>query len=143
MRISLGLVAGPKSPTYLVGVTSIVLSSEGLMRSFVLRLTAATVIAAACWGLSGAAMATQLTVLYDFCYFRNCSDGSHPTGGVIRDKRGDLYGTTSQGGGRSVGTIFELSSTGVETVLHSFLGGSDGSGPQGGLLKDSTGNLYG
>jgi uncharacterized repeat protein (TIGR03803 family) len=42
------------------------------------------------------------------------------------------------------GTVFKLSTTGTETILHSFTGGSsDGSGPLAGLIIDSAGNLYG
>ena len=78
-------------------------------------------------------------------------DGSGPTGGVVEDSAGNLYGITSQGadvnGTNYYGTIFELSPNGAggytESVLFSFTGGADGGTPQGGLLIDSAGNLYG
>ena len=41
------------------------------------------------------------------------------------------------------GTVFKLSPDGTLTVLHSFTGGRDGSTPQGGLLMDRAGNLFG
>ena len=39
--------------------------------------------------------------------------------------------------------VFKLSPSGTETVLYSFAGGSDGANPDGGLIADSSGNLYG
>jgi hypothetical protein len=39
--------------------------------------------------------------------------------------------------------VYELESSGQETVLHSFTGGADGTSPEAGLLRDAEGNLYG
>jgi hypothetical protein len=39
--------------------------------------------------------------------------------------------------------VFELDTTGKETVLYSFTGGSDGASPYAGLIRDSSNNLYG
>jgi uncharacterized repeat protein (TIGR03803 family) len=62
----------------------------------------------------------------------------------VRDSNGNLYGSTEEGGAAGgVGTVFEVSATGVETVLHTFTGGSDESYPSGNLLLDANGNLYG
>jgi uncharacterized repeat protein (TIGR03803 family) len=79
------------------------------------------------------------TVLHSF----GGADGSHPAAGLIRDKAGNLYGTTYYGGASGAGTVFKLDTTGTETVLYSFTGGSDGKWPPGRLVLDSTGNLYG
>lgn len=38
------------------------------------------------------------TVLYSFCSQSNCTDGAGPSGGVIQDAQGNLYGTTYGGG---------------------------------------------
>jgi uncharacterized repeat protein (TIGR03803 family) len=54
-----------------------------------------------------------------------------------------LFGTTSQGGAFNYGTVFEVDSTGKETVLYSFTGGTDGAYPSGGLTLDQADNLYG
>jgi uncharacterized repeat protein (TIGR03803 family) len=93
------------------------------------------------------AQAQTLTVLYNFL---GTPDGFNPYAPLIRDTLGNLYGTTVGGGSYpgcsdlGCGTVFELSSNGVETVLHSFRGGtSDGSALYGGLLRDAAGNLYG
>lgn len=60
------------------------------------------------------------------------------------DKNSNLYGTTYQGGAYGYGTVFELSSSGQETVLHSFAGGTaDGCYPIGTPAVDKEGNLYG
>lgn len=81
------------------------------------------------------------------------SDGAFPSGGLITDKDGNLYGVTFDGGGGTgvgcnygCGTVYELLNTGGqwnETVLYSFQGSNDGSEPQYTLTFDSAGNLYG
>jgi uncharacterized repeat protein (TIGR03803 family) len=78
-------------------------------------------------------------------------DGANPSGPLLFDNAGNLYGMTKNGGTGDCsfggcGVIYELSpgSAGwVETVLYSFTGGSDGRYPAGGLVADSSGNLYG
>ena len=71
------------------------------------------------------------------------TDGAVPEAGLIPDPRGNLYGTAPAGGGSDSGVVFELSPTGIETVLHSFTGGADGARPFAGLIRDASGNLYG
>jgi len=86
--------------------------------------------------------AGDYTVLYSFA--GSPSDGSYPEGGLLRDKNGDFYGTTWQGGATNGGTIFKLDSSGDETVLYNFvLNSSDGMWPYAGLIDDAKGNLYG
>ena len=81
------------------------------------------------------------TVLHSFA---GNPDGSTPYyDGLVRDSSGNLYGTTTLGGGSNLGTVFKTTSTGTTTVLHSFAGNPDGSTPYGGLVVDSSGNLYG
>ena len=85
------------------------------------------------------------SVLYSFT---GGKDGFGPGGGVVFDKKGNLYGTTPDGGAHSAGTVYELSPTHggqwKERVIHSFTGGSDGStGSLGVLLFDKAGNFYG
>lgn len=84
------------------------------------------------------------TILYNFCPKKeNCPDGSQPSS-VILDKKGNLYGTTFQGGAKVFGTVFEVTPNGTETVLHSFTQhNGDGAYPDAGLLIDKKGNLYG
>jgi uncharacterized repeat protein (TIGR03803 family) len=79
-----------------------------------------------------------------FYAFTGSTDGGYPEAGVIRDSKGNLYGTTYSGGTDSLGTVFEVNANGQETVLHNFAGGSDGALPLGAsLARDSAGNLYG
>lgn len=84
------------------------------------------------------------TVLYNFA---GGTDGGYPSGGVISDEAGNLYGTTSFGGEHVWGTVFELmpnaDGTWTNKVLYSFTGGADGRGPSGGVVRDRAGNLYG
>jgi uncharacterized repeat protein (TIGR03803 family) len=74
--------------------------------------------------------------------FTDRPDGALP-GPVIRDSKGNLYGTAESGGSSSVGVVFKIDSAGKETVLYSFTGGSDGCYPLQGLVRDKAGNLYG
>ncbi len=81
------------------------------------------------------------TVLYAFS---GEADGAGPSGGLVRDRRGNLYGTTYFAGSTSFfGTVFKVDSSGTETVLYNFTDGTDGAGPQGTLVRDKDGNLYG
>jgi uncharacterized repeat protein (TIGR03803 family) len=86
-------------------------------------------------------------ILYNFCSQPDCADGSFPTSGLIIDQFGNLYGTTASGGSYcsgGCGTVYELSPSGDETVLHAFAGlPSDGAEPEAALYMDSAGNLYG
>ena len=69
--------------------------------------------------------------------------GAQPYSGVIRDAAGNLYGTTSAGGGFGEGEVYRLDPAGRLSVLHSFSGGADGAQPYSGVVADSQGNLYG
>ena len=63
-------------------------------------------------------------VLYTFT---GGADGASPSAGVIRDSAGNLYGTTSQGGGTSgAGVVYKLDTAGQYNVLYTFTGGADG-----------------
>ena len=85
----------------------------------------------------------QETVLYSFQGL-GASDGQSPSGGLVRDAAGNLYGTTSDGGAfGGGGTVFKVDSSGKETVLHSFGDSGDGVYPTGRLSWDAAGNLYG
>jgi uncharacterized repeat protein (TIGR03803 family) len=87
--------------------------------------------------------AGKLETIYDFCSKAYCADGQAPFGTLIQGSNGNLYGTTEAGGTRNRGTIFEITTKGVLTTLHSFAG-ADGSSPYAGLVLDSSnGTLYG
>jgi len=94
-------------------------------------------------------------ILYNF---RGDKDGQFPIGDLVFDKAGNLYGATQFGGGHGscdspyyqhCGTIFELSppktkgGSWKEKVLYSFKNGKDGANPNGGLIFDQAGALYG
>jgi uncharacterized repeat protein (TIGR03803 family) len=87
----------------------------------------------------------KFTLLYSF---KGGKDGANPVAGLVRDGSGNLYGTTYSGGGHSVcgdecGTVFKLSKTGHETLLHRFAARADGAFPSSTLVLDEHGNLYG
>jgi uncharacterized repeat protein (TIGR03803 family) len=83
--------------------------------------------------------------------FTGGADGRLPYGGLVFDAKGNLYGSTYEGGKGSCnngcGTVFELSPTGdggwSGSQLHAFTGGDDGAVPVGNLTLDAAGNVYG
>jgi uncharacterized repeat protein (TIGR03803 family) len=81
----------------------------------------------------------SVTILHSF---GGHSDGQGPAPGKLISVHGTLYGTTTGGGARGLGTVYSISTSGAEKVLYSFKGGSDGSGPSGGLI-DANGTLFG
>jgi len=71
------------------------------------------------------------------------SDGSNPASGPTLATDGNLYGTTYDGGAQNLGVLYRLSPSGVYTVLHDFLGDTDGANPIASPIEASDGNLYG
>jgi uncharacterized repeat protein (TIGR03803 family) len=80
------------------------------------------------------------TVLYSF---GSSNDGNFPLAGLIQASDGNFYGTTGSGGAANGGTVFKLTPAGVETVLHSFGSGTDGTIPEAAMIQASDGNFYG
>jgi hypothetical protein len=101
---------------------------------------------------SGAAPASTEKVIYSFT---GGNDGEYPSSDLTLDSEGNLYGTTTDGGGTCVyhgvqypgcGTVFELKRGAdgwKEQVIHSFKAGNEGSFPGAGVIFDKVGNLYG
>lgn len=83
-----------------------------------------------------------VSLLYSF---QALSDGANPNGSLVQAKDGNFYGMTANGGTNYTGTVFKLTPTGTESLLHSFgpLQSPDGANPQGSLVQASDGNLYG
>jgi uncharacterized repeat protein (TIGR03803 family) len=100
---------------------------------------------------SGNALAAwNETVLYRFS---GGSDGSYPQGEIGFDSAGNLYGTAASGGTQGgscstlgCGTVYQLARSGpgwAFNLVHSFSPTNDGIAPQGGVVVDSTGSIYG
>ena len=97
------------------------------------------------------------TVLHNFSYsyVYNLSDGAFPSGGLIMDNQGALYGATDLGGstadlsGNGFGAVFKLTPVDAgrtqfqETVLYRFSSVVDGQSPMSALTLDAAGALYG
>jgi uncharacterized repeat protein (TIGR03803 family) len=80
------------------------------------------------------------SVLYSFT---GGADGANPYGELVRDWKGNFYGTTNGGGASGAGVVFKIDKSGNESVLYSFTGGADGGYPLAGVILDSKGILYG
>jgi uncharacterized repeat protein (TIGR03803 family) len=90
------------------------------------------------------------TVLHQF--YPAAGEGDSPTGDLVFDKTGNIYGTTESGGnyhfcgGLGCGTVYELTPSGggwMETVIYEFVDTNDGEYPSSGVIVDQAGNLYG
>ena len=85
------------------------------------------------------------TILYSFA---GSGDAAFPSGGLVADQAGNLYGVTLLGGANNLGAVYQLSppitegGSWTETVIFSF-SGPDGTLPSGQLQFDQTGALYG
>lgn len=75
--------------------------------------------------------------------FTDQNDGAFPNAGVLRDAKGNLFGTTIWDPVYGAGTVFRLTRRGKETPLYTFTNGSDGGLPESDLMEDQAGNLYG
>jgi uncharacterized repeat protein (TIGR03803 family) len=116
-----------------ISIISLGAASTTLMFAVALGMTA-----------SPTAQAQTLTTLYNFT---DGADGGYPYAQPVVDKDGNMFGTAEEGGDSSCGpwgcgTVWELSSAGTFTVLHTFEG-SDGAYPGAGVKLDNKGNMFG
>lgn len=108
------------------------------------RILSSLLTASAFMGASPVTAQT-FTVLYRFV--GNVNPGPEPGGPLVQDRAGNLYGTTFFGGDFNCdsplgcGTLFRLNTAGKLATLS--LNGSDGQGPEGGVILDNNGNAYG
>jgi uncharacterized repeat protein (TIGR03803 family) len=78
--------------------------------------------------------------------FANGTDGAQPWAALIQATDGNFYGTTGGGPGGATngdGTVFKMTPDGTVTVLHAFVGGTDGAYPEAPLIQAADGNFYG
>jgi len=86
--------------------------------------------------VKGSGVATKLASF-------NITNGANPSGSLVMDAAGNLYGTAAGGGADNQGVVFELpKGSSTLTTIASFNGGN-GCYPQAGLTIDASGNLYG
>jgi uncharacterized repeat protein (TIGR03803 family) len=97
--------------------------------------------------LAGGSSNPQYNVIHDFCDVnKRCEDGADASGALIADASGNLYGTTLSGGSNGMGTIFRIRRGKTLEVLYNFCSlanCSDGANPDGDLIADAKGHLYG
>jgi uncharacterized repeat protein (TIGR03803 family) len=83
------------------------------------------------------------TQTYTLLHSFDSTDGYNPAGGLVQANNGDLYGTTTDGGGaKKAGTIFRITPSGSFTALHIF-DITDGLDPETALIQATNWNLYG
>ena len=83
-----------------------------------------------------------VTTLYSFT--GSGADGENPDASLVQGSDGNFYGTTLNGGSNGVGTVFQITPSGMPATLHNFAeAGTDASHPQAGLVQGSDGNFYG
>ena len=82
----------------------------------------------------------SVTTLYSFT---GGDDGATPIAGLFQGSDSNFYGMTTRGGANDTGTVFQITSAGTLTTLHSFTGGFDGGYPLGGVIQGIDGNFYG
>jgi uncharacterized repeat protein (TIGR03803 family) len=100
----------------------------------------ATSVAAAAFAIMPpAAQAGTLATIHNFT---GGADGGSPVDGLMMNKQGIFFGTTS-GGGTGLGTVFQIGYRGIQIMLHSFTGGADGATPNGGVIENAAGTLFG
>lgn len=106
----------------------------------------AALVVLGCAGFTTGASAYTLKTIHTFCAEADCTDGRFPSGPLVMDRQGNLFGLTDEGGnGPRAGTAFELTpGTGgwTHSVIYRFCHAC-GTRPIGGLVLDVSGNLYG
>jgi uncharacterized repeat protein (TIGR03803 family) len=82
----------------------------------------------------------EYSVLYAFT---GADDGAYSRGALTAAKDGNLYGSTSSGGGSGCGTLFRITLSGTLTTLYTFTGGLDGCAGAGPLVETKAGTFFG
>jgi len=91
------------------------------------------------------AAGTTYQVIYNFSYANGFFDGYHPYTGLTLGTDGNFYGSTALGGTNNAGTLFEMNTTGKETILYNFCpkGVCNGFSPETALVQHTNGKFYG
>jgi len=113
------------------------LKAKSSVGKIALTCTCAILLAATAVSL---AQARTVKIVHNFT---GGSDGGNPVDGFVMNPTGVLYGTAASGGDSGLGVVFRVGANGTEKVLHSFAGGTDGAAPNGGVILDANGTLFG
>jgi len=126
-----------------VFVPAVKMTSGGLLRTlraFWVLFAAVTVSLTA----SSIAGAQTETVLYRFCSLQYCADGTTPAATLVMDGQGNLIGAAAGGNSQAyAGVVFQVNTSGVESLVYDFMTINQGVGPNGALARDASGTLYG
>lgn len=95
-------------------------------------------------GFSGSDFSLSTTgVMHVIHSFGSEAGGVNPFAGLTLGTDGNFYGATAAGGTSAYGVLYRLGPLGTFTILHNFLGGSDGSSPTSAPIEGSDGSFYG
>jgi len=96
------------------------------------------------FALSSQMLAQTETVLYRFCSLQYCADGTTPAATLVLDGQGNLYGAAAGGNSQFyAGVVFQVNSSGAESLVYDFTAINQGVAPNGALARDASGNFYG
>jgi uncharacterized repeat protein (TIGR03803 family) len=88
----------------------------------------------------------RMLTAYSFCSQPGCADGDGSYARLVLGRDGNFYGTTTQGGPNSAGTVCKITLGGALSTLYSSCsqpGSADGDGSYAGLVLGTDGNFYG
>lgn len=91
---------------------------------------------------AGAALPVSERTFYTFNTFPTPGDGGNPEAGIMQASDGNFYGTNYEYGSNQDGTLYKLTPSGQETILHAF-SSAEGTNPVGTPIEASDGNIYG
>jgi len=85
-----------------------------------------------------------LTTLYSLCSQggSSCTDGAYPSAALVQGTDGNFYGTTSAGGAKGLGTVFNITPSGTLTTYYTF-DGTAGASPEAALIQHFDGTFFG
>jgi uncharacterized repeat protein (TIGR03803 family) len=140
-----GTLSGSATGTLIIrGVT---VADSGSYSVLVTNSFGSVASAVAVLNLTG--VTTSGALLETLYSFTTNSLGCLPFGGLIQANNGSFYGTASGGGHQGVGTVFQMDTNGVVTLVYGFPNGSGGNNPPNGafpyatLVQGTNGLLYG
>jgi uncharacterized repeat protein (TIGR03803 family) len=146
-QVTLSIASGPSGGTISGTTTVSAVAGVATFTNLTFSTHGTYTLTAASNGLvSGTSNSLAISPTYtlnDHFLYLNTLTGENPVAGLYMDSYGNLYGTAAHGGLYSHGTVFKSVPSASDDYALANFNVSNGSGPNGGLVADSSGNLYG